>query len=178
MTYSISMTREKTPEHKAKLIAAAHARKGRKLDPEFAARVADARRASGMYTRGHNMHGTPTYNSWSTMIQRCTNPQATGYSYYGARGVSVCDRWRSFSAFFEDMGLRPDGMTIDRIDNEGDYEPGNCRWADHATQQANRRAYKPREVRVNECGHPQKPHKARGMCGACYLRARLAGEFK
>lgn len=172
------MTYEKTPEHKAKLVAAAHARRGRKQSPETIAKIADARRASGMYERQtHGLRGTPTYNTWSNMIQRCTNPGAGSYCYYGARGIKVCDRWRDLHAFVEDMGLRPEGMTIDRIDYDGDYEPGNCRWADAATQAANRRAYRPREVRVNECGHPEKPHKARGLCGMCYRQARLRGEF-
>ncbi len=78
----------------------------------------------------HGMYGTPTYNSWQSMIQRCINPKTTGYAKYGGRGIKVCDRWRySFSNFYADMGERPEGKTIHRIELDGDYEPGNCKWA-------------------------------------------------
>jgi hypothetical protein len=87
----------------------------------------------------HGMTGTPTYKTWLCMIYRCTKPAHEHYKYYGGRGVSVCDRWRTFSNFYADMGKRPIGMTLDRINNEGNYEPSNCRWATKKEQMANSR---------------------------------------
>lgn len=80
----------------------------------------------------------PLYGAWSGMINRCCNPQNSSFARYGGRGIKVCDRWRSdFLHYLEDMGERPDGMTLDRIDPDGDYEPNNCRWADAKTQREN-----------------------------------------
>ena len=84
---------------------------------------------------------TPEYLSWRGMLARCTNPKATGFENYGGRGVTVCERWQSFALFLEDMGPRPNITdSIDRIDNDGNYEPGNCRWATTLEQNQKKRS--------------------------------------
>lgn len=88
---------------------------------------------------------------WDAMIQRCTNKNTTGYKYYGARGITVCDRWRDFQLFYADMGEPPEGMSIDRIDNDGDYSPENCRWATKTEQARNTR----RNHRISYNGRTQ-----------------------
>lgn len=84
-------------------------------------------------------HKSKAYDIWVLMRQRCNNPKASGYKYYGAKGVAVCDRWQSFKLFLEDMGERPDGLTLDRINPFGNYEPSNCRWATWSEQSENKR---------------------------------------
>lgn len=101
--------------------------------------------AQDMAKVSHTTHGltrSPEYRSWAAMKSRCFNPKATGYADYGGRGITVCERWcDSFEAFLADIGPRPCGMTLDRYpDVNGNYEPGNCRWATAVEQGDNTRA--------------------------------------
>ena len=94
-----------------------------------------------MYNR-HGMTGTPEYRAWLHMKDRCFNPNNKQYLDWGGRGITVCDRWKnSFENFFADMGLKPTPKhSIDRIDNDGDYCPDNCRWSTSKDQNNNKRS--------------------------------------
>lgn len=98
---------------------------------------------TGKKTSIHGMKHSPEYRVWRTMKQRCNNPNAANYHLYGGRGVNVCKRWKdSFKTFYSDLGPRPSKKySLDRTDPDGNYEPGNCRWATTKDQLANRRTF-------------------------------------
>jgi hypothetical protein len=100
------------------------------------------------------------YKTWHAMISRCHNPDDQSYKWYGYRGISVCRRWRSsFDAFVTDVGNRPTGMQLDRRENDGNYEPDNCRWATISEQQSNKRKWAFRKTHCDH-GHELTPENS------------------
>jgi len=93
----------------------------------------------GESTTKHGMAGTPTHRTWKAMRNRCNNPNTPRYKDYGGRGITVCERWDKFENFLIDMGERPEGMSIDRVDNNKGYSKSNCKWATGKEQRANMR---------------------------------------
>lgn len=105
------------------------------------------------------MVGTKIYYIWGDMVARCTRPTHARYADYGGRGITVCDRWRDFANFYADMGNRPEGRSLDRIDNSAGYSLDNCRWATAAEQVANRRPMRRRATCA--AGHPHTTENTR-----------------
>lgn len=136
--------------------------KGMPQPPESKAKNSATHIAKGSnVTHGHASGGkrSPTWRAWRSMIQRCTYPSQQAYPRYGGRGIVVCDRWRhSFEAFLADMGEKPAGTTLGRMDNDGNYEPGNCRWETDEQQRANRSEW------GTHVHNERKPAAPRGTC--------------
>lgn len=105
----------------------------------------------------HNKTKSREYNTWHSMVQRCTNPKNTSFYKYGGIGIPVCERWLNFENFYEDMGERPEGMTLDRIDPFGGYSPENCRWATVEKQNTNKR---------------KSSRNKTGVVGVCWSKSR------
>lgn len=117
----------------------------------------------------HSMRGTPEYKVWSAMKDRCFRAQSEKYADYGGRGITVCDAWvTSFEAFIADMGPCPDGLTLERIDVNGNYEPGNCRWATTVEQNRNKR----KSITVEYQGMTMNLADLAELTGIAYKRLR------
>ncbi len=99
------------------------------------------RRGTLHFVHGFNNRNSAEHRTWNAMLQRCHNPKSTSYRYYGAKGISVCLRWRrSFISFLKDMGTKPHPkMSIERVNNDGNYRPSNCKWATRMEQRRNQR---------------------------------------
>lgn len=136
--------------------------------------MSDAERVLRLLTnasKGRPKHGeswpgkSPEYTSWGDMRARVLNANCPAFASYGGRGVTICERWNDFANFLADMGRRPIGTTLDRIDTFGNYEPGNCRWADAHTQRTNQRPHT-----FCRRGHPYVTRRGENFCLTCHAR--------
>lgn len=100
--------------------------------------LSSERLANQSLKHGHAASRSPTYVTWEAMRQRCNNSNSDWYHRYGGRGIVICERWNDFRLFVEDMGFRPAGKTLDRINPDGNYEPDNCKWATPLEQSNNK----------------------------------------
>jgi hypothetical protein len=107
--------------------------------------------------------GRSIYLRWRSMMSRCYNPNTAKFYAYGARGISVCERWHDFRLFYEDMGDPPEGLTLERVDNNGDYCPANVIWADNLTQRHNRRAHGEARRDYEEIVSPTSPNNSQSL---------------
>ena len=134
----------------------------------------------------HGLSKTQTYRSWINMKSRCTNPNKTRYSDYGGRGISVCKRWMKFENFYEDIGKRPSNTSLERTDNNGNYEPGNCRWATPTEQQRNKRIQKNNNTGISGVSWCKKSQKyqvgikvnSKRISLGCYKNIEEAGMMR
>jgi hypothetical protein len=146
----------------------------------FAVFCSRACRVSIRLPEKHWWHDDPERMVWKAMRQRCNNPSATGFSDYGGRGIKVCERWdSSYANFLADMGRRPSAKhSLDRINNDGNYEPGNCRWVTWSEQMRNRRigTARPESAQCVQCGRTYaRGSRLRRYCSPSCSHAFRAG---
>ena len=123
----------------------------------------------------NKLYQTPTYYCWNSMKDRCNNKNNKQYKDYGGRGVTYCKKWEKFDGFLEDMGVKPDNMTLDRIDVDGNYNKENCRWVSRLEQQHNLRIHKRYDVGVTY----DKNHKTcKWQVGIYYKGKKYGNRFK
>lgn len=122
--------------HKSKLLCSAHLWRLRKYGSVLSKTPIRLKRP-----KGSRQVDIPGRASWASMISRCNNPNRSNYKYYGGRGIKVCRRWKKFENFLADMGRKPPGKSLDRIDNNKGYSPSNCKWSSKSEQMKNRRSW-------------------------------------